>query len=58
MTEPIAPHLMPFDVVTAIRHLEFAGRIRHDVSDTAVAEVLRLRVRLCASRSLPVAGVV
>lgn len=49
---------MPFDVVTAIRHLEFAGRIRHDVSDTAVAEVLRLRVRLCASRSLPVAGVV
>lgn len=52
VSELIAPHLMPFEMVTAIRHLEFAGRISHDVSDAAVAEALRLRVRLCAPRGL------
>lgn len=52
VTEPIAPHLMPFEVATAIRHLEFAGLITQDVGEAALAEALRLRVRLQTSRDM------
>lgn len=52
VTEPIAPHLMPFEVTTAIRHLEFAGMIPVEVSEAALAEALRLRIRLHAFAAL------
>lgn len=44
--EPYAPHLMPFEVATAIRHLEFAGAITQETAEGALREALRLRVRL------------
>lgn len=52
VAEPIAPHLMPFEVVTAIRYLEFAGIIGRDVCEASVAEALRLRVGLRTPRGL------
>lgn len=52
VTEPIAPHLMPFEVATAIRHLEFAGLITREAAEAALVEALRLRVRLQATRDM------
>lgn len=52
IAEPLAPHLMPFEVATAIRHLEFAGLISPDTAEAALVEALRLRVDLRASREM------
>lgn len=52
VTEALAPHLMPFEVATAIRHLEFAGLIAPETAEAALAEALRLRVGLRASREM------
>ena len=48
VTELLAPHLLPFEVTTAIRHLEFTGVVPPDAAEAALAEALRLRVRLCS----------
>ncbi len=52
ITEPLAPHLMPFEVTTAIRHLEFAGLVSPETAEAALIEALRLRVGLRASREM------
>lgn len=44
--ELCAPHLLPFEVATAIRRLEFAGAITQETAESALREALRLRVRL------------
>lgn len=54
VTDPVAPHPMPFEVATAIRHLESAGIISQETGEAALLEALRLRVRLRTSRELHV----
>ena len=46
VTEAVAPALLPFEVTTAIRHLEFTRVITGVVADTALSAALRLRVSL------------
>ena len=52
VTELLAPHLLLFEITTAIRHLEFTGVVPPDAAEAALAEALRLRVRLWTPRSL------
>jgi predicted nucleic acid-binding protein len=52
VTEPLAPHLLPFEVATAIRHLEFLGLVSPEAAEAALVEALRLRVNLRSSREL------
>jgi len=46
VTEAVAPALLPFEVTTAIRHLEFTNVITSEIADTALSAALRLRVSL------------
>jgi len=46
VTEAVAPALLPFEVTSAIRHLEFTNVITSEIADTALSAALRLRVRL------------
>lgn len=46
VTEVVAPALLPFEVTTAIRHLEFSNVITGEIADTALSTALRLRVNL------------
>lgn len=52
VSEALAPHLMPFEVTTAIRFLEFNGLIPRPAAEAAVTEALRLRVALRTPRGL------
>lgn len=52
VTELLAPHLLLFEITTAIRYLEFTGVLPPDAAEAALAEALRLRVRLSSPRSL------
>ncbi len=52
ITEPLAPHLMPFEVTTAIRHLEFSGLLPPEAAEAALMEALRLRVGLRTFREM------
>lgn len=52
LTEAIAPHLLPFEVATAIRRLEAGGHISPEHAEVALIEALRLRVTLRTPRDL------
>lgn len=46
VTEAVAPALLPFEVTTAIRHLEFTNVITGETADAALSAALQLRVNL------------
>ncbi len=46
VTEALAPTLLPFEVTTAIRHLECTRTIAGETADAALSAALRVRVTL------------
>ncbi len=46
VTEAVAPALLPFEVTTAIRHLEFTRVITGEIADVALSAALQLRLTL------------
>jgi predicted nucleic acid-binding protein len=54
ISEAVAPHLLPFEVATAIRRLEAGGHVAPDFAEVALIEALRLRVTLRTPRDLHV----
>ncbi|MDR7520997.1 MAG: type II toxin-antitoxin system VapC family toxin [Armatimonadota bacterium] len=54
LTEALAPHLLPFELTTAIRRLEAGGQVLAEDAEVALAEALRLRVTLRTPRDLHV----
>jgi predicted nucleic acid-binding protein len=54
LIEAVAPHLLPFEVTTAIRRLEAGGHVLGEDAEVALVEALRLRVTLRTPRDLHV----
>lgn len=52
ISEAVAPHLLPFEVATAIRRLEAGRHVAPDYAEIALIEALRLRVTLRTPRDL------
>lgn len=48
----VPPHLLPFEVATAIRRLEAGGQISTEHAEVALIGALRLRVTLRTPRDL------